>query len=221
MIEEGMTILNIWTKYGKSVILPAIVIVGLTFYFLLSKEAQSPEPILLSTAQEQPIPQQAESQPIEEQLATDLVVDVKGAVKHPGVYPLTTEHRVMDAIQAAGGYTSQADTRFINHAQKLVDELVIYVPKKGEELEEAPQIAITTPATSATSSAQSNSNTVNINTATEAELTTLPGIGPSKAAAILAYREENGQFKTVEDLKNVSGIGEKTFEKLQPLIAVK
>lgn len=218
-IEEGMTILNLWTKYGKSVILPAIIIGGLTLYFLLSKEAQSPEPILLSTAAEQSIPQQTDTQDQQEEQTVQIVVDVKGAVEHPGVYPFTTEDRIIDAISAAGGYTSEADTRFINHAQKLTDELVIYVPKKGEEIEQTPTITATTPST--TQSSQSESDIININTATEAELTTLPGIGPSKAAAILAYREENGQFKTIEDLKNVSGIGDKTFERLQPLISVK
>ena len=147
-----------------------------------------------------------------------IVVDVKGAVVHPGVYPFTTEDRIIDAIRAAGGYTAEADSRAINHAQKLTDELVIYVPQKGEKLDDMPVATTQTPTTS---SNNSNSDTVNINTATENELTTLPGIGPSKAAAIIAYREENGSFQTIDDLKNVSGIGDKTFEQLQQFIAVK
>lgn len=220
------TILNLWTKYGKSVILPAIVILLATLYFLLSKETHSPESIQLSTASEQSLSQQTTEQlnnEVQEELApTSIVVDVKGAVKHPGVYPLTTDNRIIDAIEAAGGYVDKADTRFINHAQKLTDELVIYVPKIGEQMEE-PSVAVTSgPSVSAVGTAgEDKDDVVNLNTATETELMTLSGVGPSKAAAILAYREENGPFKTVEDLKNVSGIGDKTFERLQPFIAVK
>ncbi|MER2000699.1 MAG: helix-hairpin-helix domain-containing protein [Lysinibacillus sp.] len=218
-------ILNIWTKYGKSVILPVIVIGLATLYFLLSKQTQSPEPIHLTTASEQLHSQQTTEQlNSEEQLKDEplqIVVDVKGAVKHPGVYPLTTEHRIIDAIEAAGGYVADADTRFINHAQKLVDEFVIYVPKIGEEME-APPVAVTSgPSSNTSNESKGDTDTVNLNTATESELMTLSGVGPSKAAAIIAYREENGPFQTIEDLKKVSGIGEKTFERLQPYIAVK
>ena len=173
------------------------------------------------TASEQQ-PQEIESQQteqIEQPQPQSIVVDVKGAVQHPGVYPFTTENRIIDAIQAAGGYSEKADTRFINHAQKLSDELVIYVPVIGEGIEQPATVVMSGGTTSTASSGQEE--TVNINSATEAELTTLPGIGPSKAAAIIAYREENGQFASVEDLKNVSGIGDKTFEQLQQLIAVK
>lgn len=216
-------ILNIWTKYGKSVILPAIVIGLATLYFLLSKQTHSPESIHLTTASEQLHSQHTTEQlNSEEQLEEEplqIVVDVKGAVKHPGVYPLTTEHRIIDAIEAAGGYVADADTRFINHAQKLVDEFVIYVPKIGEEME-APPVTVTSGSNSNTSN-EAKGDTVNLNTATESELMTLSGVGPSKAAAIIAYRDENGPFQTIEDLKNVSGIGEKTFERLQPFIAVK
>ena len=216
-------ILNIWTKYGKSVILPAIVIGLATLYFLLSKQTHSPESIHLTTASEQLHSQQTTEQlNSEEQLEEEplqIVVDVKGAVKHPGVYPLTTEHRIIDAIEAAGGYVADADTRFINHAQKLVDEFVIYVPKIGEEME-APPVTVTSGSNSNTSN-EAKGDTVNLNTATESELMTLSGVGPSKAAAIIAYRDENGPFQTIEDLKNVSGIGEKTFERLQPFIVVK
>ena len=213
-------ILDIWTKYGKSVILPAIVCAGFIVYFLLSKDQPSPEPILLTAATEQQTPEQqpTDPQPTEQQ-AQSIVVDVKGAVQHPGVYPFTTEDRIIDAITAAGGYVENADTRSINHAQKLTDELVIYVPKKGEQVEEA--LAPATSAPSSSASGAKNSETVNINTATESELTTLPGIGPSKAAAIIAYRDEHGPFATPQDITNVTGIGDKTFERLEPFIAIK
>lgn len=95
--------------------------------------------------------------------------------------------------------------------------MVIYVPVIGEIIEDHPaETFISTPSSDGSSNVH-----VNINTATEAVMTTLPGIGPSKAQAIIAYRDEHGHFQTVDELKNVTGIGDKTFEKLKELITVK
>ena len=150
-----------------------------------------------------------------------VIVDVKGAVKFPGVYQLTSEERVIDAITYAGGYLEEAETRYINHAQKLLDEMVIYIPKKGESLDEMQSIGEGVHSISFDSnSTPTSGELVNLNTADETALSTLPGIGPSKAQAILAYRDEIGSFKSIEELKNVSGIGEKTFEKLKDSIVV-
>lgn len=139
-----------------------------------------------------------------------IMVDIKGAVQYPGVYRLYENDRVIDAIQMAGGYTDEADSNQINHAAKVADEMVIYVPKKGETIQEV--------ATFVGQASQQGNGKININTATEEDFTKLPGIGPSKARAIIEYREQHGKFKTIEDLKNVSGIGEKTFEKLKEAI---
>lgn len=144
-----------------------------------------------------------------------MLVDVKGAVKHPGLYSLQEGDRLFDAVEKAGGYTDEADTRMLNHAQKLADETVIYVPVHGEE----PPVFETAAAGTGPAS-EAKSALVNINTADEAGFQTLPGIGPSKAAAIVQYREENGAFTEPAALKNVSGIGEKTFEKLQSFITI-
>ena len=148
-----------------------------------------------------------------------VIVDVKGAVKFPGVYELTTQHRIIDAIQLAGGYTDEAETRYINHAQKLQDEMIIYILKKGEDIEQFSIMGQAIQSTVPNSNIEESK--VNINTADETELSTLPGVGPSKAQAIISYRDENGSFQTIEDLKNVSGIGDKTFEKLKEFISVK
>lgn len=213
-------------KYGKRVILPFILLSVLIFYFLYSEEKTTTEDIQLISS----VPQETKIQNhVEEPTKTEsnekVIVDVKGAVKYPGVYELTVNDRVIDAINQAGGYTKNADSSTINHAQKLQDEMVIYVPKKGEDVSEKLQAIQSQPTTiSSTSSggtSSSESLKVNINTANETELTTLSGIGPSKAKAIISYREENGPFKTIEDIKNVSGIGEKTFEKLKDSITVK
>ncbi|WP_025726649.1 helix-hairpin-helix domain-containing protein [Heyndrickxia ginsengihumi] len=152
----------------------------------------------------------------------DIYVDVKGAVNNPGVYKLSGNERVQDAIQDAGGFKKDADQNQVNLAQKVQDEMVVYVPEVGEnQLPTVNSASSSSAAEQGESSLQSSNNLVNINTADETELQTLTGIGPSKAAAIIEYREKNGFFKKVEDLKNVSGIGDKTFEKIQSSITVR
>ena len=149
-----------------------------------------------------------------------IMVDVKGAVKYPGVYSLSEEQRIVDAVEAAGGYTDDANPVLINHAQRLQDEMVIYVPKMGEEPAEVMERIIQ--AGPATGSGSGNTTgKININKAMEAELTQLPGIGPSKAGAIIQHRSEHGNFQVIDDLKKVTGIGDKTFEQLKDLIDVK
>ncbi|MFS0875464.1 helix-hairpin-helix domain-containing protein [Solibacillus isronensis] len=149
-----------------------------------------------------------------------IMVDVKGAVKYPGVYSLSEEQRIVDAVEAAGGYTDDANPVLINHAQRLQDEMVIYVPKMGEEPAEVmEQIIQAGPATG--SGSGNTTGKININKALEAELTQLPGIGPSKAGAIIQHRSEHGNFQVIDDLKKVTGIGDKTFEQLKDLIDVK
>jgi competence protein ComEA len=143
-------------------------------------------------------------------------VDVKGEVLHPGVYEVEDGLRVIDVLALAGGTLQEADLMKINLAAFLKDGQVVYIPKIGEE--ESPwEISDET----AAFGQGKESNQININTATLEELVTLPGIGPSKAQAIISYREEHGAFKDVEELTQVSGIGEKTLEKLIPLVKVK
>ncbi|MEH7124069.1 MULTISPECIES: helix-hairpin-helix domain-containing protein [unclassified Bacillus (in: firmicutes)] len=148
-----------------------------------------------------------------------LYVDVKGAVEKPGVYEAKSNDRVIDIINKAGGLIESADEAKINFAMRVEDEMVIYVPKMGEESEEAVE-ALRGGGSQGASQAK-NDGKVNLNTANEAELQTLTGIGPAKAAAIIEFRETNGPFKAIEDLKSISGIGEKTFEKLRESIKVK
>lgn len=148
-----------------------------------------------------------------------VLVDVKGAVINPGVYEADIDDRVIDLITKAGGLNEDADESQINFAMRVEDEMVLYVPKNGELAEEAAKGPI---GEGVLGSGQSkNDGKVNLNTANEAELQTLPGIGPAKAAAIIEYRETHGPFKVIEDLKSISGIGEKTFVKLKDSIKVK
>lgn len=144
-----------------------------------------------------------------------VTVDVKGAVKKPGVYQLKSSSRVHDALLKAGGMTDEADLKSINQAQKLVDEAVVYVAKVGENV-----VDVTTNTSTSSATSQAKSGLVNLNTATEADFQTISGIGQKRAQDIIAYREANGKFKSVDDLKNVTGIGAKTLEKLKEYVTV-
>lgn len=139
-----------------------------------------------------------------------IFVDIKGEVKKPGVYQMKAGDRVKDAIDAAGGLTAEADSQKVNLAQRVEDQMVIVVPKVGEEAEAIPA--------GATSKEASKEGKVNINTATVEELKTLKGVGEKKSEAIIEYRKKNGSFKTKEDLMKVRGIGKKLFESFEERI---
>ena len=157
----------------------------------------------------------------DEEESDQVTVDIKGAVKNPGVYELRAGARVHEAIQKAGGLTADAEAKSINQAQKLTDEAVIYVAKIGEEGADVTQTGQHQAGASDSAGASGGkSEKVNLNTATEAELQTISGIGQKRASDIIAYRESNGRFKSVDDLKKVSGIGDKTLEKLKEYVTV-
>ncbi len=139
-----------------------------------------------------------------------IFVDIKGAVKKPGIYQMKVGDRVKDALDAAGGLTEEADSQKVNLAKRLEDQMVIVVPKVGEEAEEIPAGETRNEAT--------KEGKVNINTATVEELKTLKGVGEKKAEAIIEYRKKNGSFQTKEDLMKVRGIGKKLFESFQERI---
>lgn len=146
-----------------------------------------------------------------ENASGEVVVHVAGAVSSPGVYTLPADSRVDDAVRAAGA-TADADLSQLNLAQKLADGQKITVPAAGET---------PAPADNAAPSDSSQSGAlVNINTATQEELETLPSIGEVRAQAIIAYREEHGGFRTTDELMEVSGIGEKIFADIAPHITV-
>lgn len=146
-----------------------------------------------------------------------LIVDVSGAVLNPGVYELKEGARVDDAIQAAGGLSEDADTSALNRASLLSDGMKITVPHQGEVAQDSSSAAGSAQVSSGAPTAKS---LININTASSEELQSLSGVGPSTAEAIIADREENGLFASVEDLMRVSGIGEKKFAKIKDSICV-
>ena len=150
----------------------------------------------------------------EEPLEQDLItVDVKGAVKSPGIYDLPVGSRVNDAVQKAGGLTEQADSKSLNLAQKVSDEALVYVPTKGEE-------AASQQTGSGVASSMSKEKKININKASLEELKQVKGLGGKRAQDIIDHREANGKFKSVDELNKVSGIGAKTIEKLKDYVTV-
>lgn len=152
----------------------------------------------------------------------NIVIYICGAVKENKVITLKENSRICDAIDAAGGLTDGADLTNINLASILEDGEKIYIPKKGE-ISQTESIS----SHSQTSSYPNNSSSdlkntkININKATQTELETIPGVGPSTALKIINYREENGKFKNIEDIKNVSGIGDSKYEKIKNYISIK
>ena len=138
-----------------------------------------------------------------------IFVDVKGAVKHPGVFETTKDKRVKDLIEEAGGLLDDADTSTLNLSQKVKDQMIIYVLKHGEK-----------PKQISDSSSSSNTDVININTANKEQLMKISGVGKTKAEAIIAHREKNGDFKKKEDITKVRGIGKSTFEKIKDKIEV-
>lgn len=144
-----------------------------------------------------------------------ITVYVSGEVNKPGLIQIDSNARVSDAITACGNFTPLADKNAINLAQKLSDGTHIQVPTIKNS-------ANTTSSTNNSSNSPNDKSNdlVNINTATKEELDTLPGVGPATAEKILNYRQEHGNFQSIEDLKNVKGIGEAKFNKLQDKISI-
>lgn len=167
--------------------------------------------------------QQKKEEPDKEETTEAMItVYVCGSVKSPSNVTLLADSRVEDAVKLAGGLLADADLNAINMAMKLNDADMIYVPKKGEvvgggEKVSAVSSVLTSKAGSSNSAARGK---LNINKATAAELDTLPGIGPSTAEKIIEYRSSKGSFNSIEELNDVSGIGDKKFEDIKDLITV-
>ena len=150
----------------------------------------------------------------------NIVVHITGAVKKKGILRLPEGSRISDAIEAAGGETKEADLDSINLAYVLEDGQKIYIPSQEDKENNEQKQYITTESGDTTnikenSKIEGENEKVNINTANQSELETLPGIGPSLASRIIEYREQNGKFNSIEELKNVKGIGDAKFEDLK------
>lgn len=163
----------------------------------------------------------------EKQSYETIVVHITGEVKKEGVIYLEKGARIIDAIKEAGGETKQADLSQVNLAYELQDGQKLYIPSKNEKISEyiidesGQSIGESKSSTGLSGNKEDGKNVkVNINTATLEELDNLPGIGPSLAERIIEYREENGKFKSIEDIQNVKGIGESKYNDIKEKIIV-
>ena len=203
-----------WLNQHKKAIILAASAAVFTAIMIFLATGKNKEPV------KQAVPTETENTVVKQEANNDesketILIDIKGAVQHPGVYEMRTGDRVSQAIEKAGGTSEQADEAQVNLAEILQDGTVVYIPKKGEET------AVQQGGGGSVQSDGGKGALVNINTATLEELQGISGVGPSKAEAIIAYREENGRFQTIEDITKVSGIGEKSFEKIKSSITVK
>ena len=214
MFEDYLALLK---KYKSVVALGAILVMAIGAFLVLQQkpEAKTTDfPTVTTTTASQETVEETSSESPESET---ILVDVKGAVQSEGVYELPSTARVNDAVKAAGGFSDLADKKSVNLAQKLSDEAVVYVASQGEN------VSVVQPATSsptAGNTGSENTEKINLNTATVADLTTISGIGEKRANDILAYRDSQGGFTSVDDLNNVSGIGDKTLENIRPYVTV-
>ena len=198
-----------WKVKGSVLFICLIIGMGL---FWMSRQEEEVEEVAPSLSETTILPQEVEDKTT---VSTIIYVDVKGEVYHPGVYQMKAENKVKDLIEAAGGFTPLADDQKLNLAQLLEDQMVIVVPKKGEEVNSELAQAPTSQKKEV-----GKEGKVNINTATVEELKTLKGIGEKKAEAIIEYRKKNGSFKNKEELMKVRGIGKKLYESFQERVIV-
>ncbi|TLQ04968.1 transporter [Pediococcus stilesii] len=236
MMEE------IWEKYQKQIIITAVAVIIVAMFFSIlvgagkggqNQQSESSLDVSSSFSMDRSSSMSngkerrtnSSDPPTKPSKNQKTMVDVKGAVKNPGVYEVKDGMRVIDAVEIAGGMTDSADRKNINMAQQLSDQQVIYVPVKGEMKDTVAQQS-ENKASGGSAAEQNGSGSskstklVNINSATKEELQSLNGVGEKKADQIINFREEQGEFKTIEDLKKVQGIGQKIFESLQDSITV-
>jgi len=197
--------MNFIKKYSLAICLVFIVAIAGIFYLVMNRKPamviEKPGTIIFSADDDENKQTPAADEKIK--------VYVTGAVKNPGVYEISKDMRVDDAIRLAGGPSDEADMMRINLAGFLTDGMQITVPAAGEEIYSGDSAAGIT-----------SDGKVNINTASESQLTTLPGIGAVIAGNIIKYREDNGPFKSTEEIKNVNRIGEATFNNIKDMITV-
>lgn len=240
---------EIWENYKKYILIGAgVLLVGVIIWVVTTKSTQPADAnaLLSSSNETNTASSQSESQmsSVNSTSVTSsssassesnayIYVDVKGAVKHPGIFKVKATMRVDDVINLAGGMDKTADRKHINLAQKLTDQQVVYVPIRGEikgaptgtveaqmDISSAEPTPTDATATSSSGTTAQAAGSVNLNTATKEQLQTLTNIGEKKADQILQYRQAHGKFKSVEELKEVQGIGDKTFETLKSQLSV-
>ncbi len=207
-------------KRGIFLLFPLFVLTACTSRNDMVLELETQDNMQQSEAFSSNAGEEADEQniPETEELPEDIFVHICGAVVNPGVYVLSAGSRIFEGIEAAGGFTGDACEDFVNLAQTLQDGQRVVIPTV-EEAEAVTQDSAYQEQW-LPEETQSADGRVNINTASEQELSAISGIGAGKAAAIVQYRQENGSFSSVEDIMKVSGIKEGTYEKIKDKITI-
>ena len=214
----------------SGVVILMMIIAGVMVYLFGDKKEEVVEDVI----KEEVAVVEPKNEVLKEEKEESITIDIKGEVKTPGVYELPLNSRVIDAINISGGLTNKADTSDINLSKILKDENVIIISNKysnqttkyTKKETSVVNNASTSKDNVVSSNNSSDTNTnktndkVSINTATKEQLMNLNGIGESKANDIIAYRNQNGLFKSIEDIKKVSGIGDKLFDKIKDHITI-
>ena len=208
--------MNYLNKKQKIIVIILITIIGIGIYCYTNAIENTSEEELENVLE---IAQDNTTKETEEK---NIFVHIAGCVQKEGMLELSANCRIADAIEKAGGLTQEADLSDINLAYLLEDGMKIYIPNQNERQENNENAENTAKAENTPSMQIQDTNTkqdvININTATQEELDTLPGIGPATATKIIEYRKEKGKFKQKEEIKEVSGIGEAKYEKIKEYI---
>lgn len=213
-------------RYRKQIIIASTILIFITITSILYI---SNRPKTKLKIKETNIALKKDKKETKDEVIEEYKVDIKGEVVNPGIYTLKSTSRIIDCIELAGGLTENANTTVLNLSKKITDEMVIIIYSKSEvkdfEKTKETEKIVQEKCIKKDENALKNdacitdsvktSGKVSINTATKEELMSLTGIGDSKAEDIIKYREENGLFKTIEDIKNVSGIGDSLFAKIK------
>ncbi len=201
-----------WKENAAVILLVLLIIAGFGYRFAAGWQAGRGEHFTLQTRgnpyiEGERTDESTEERSFGEEAKDSIIIHIVGAVRNPGVYTLQEGDRVLEAVEMSGGFSEDAYGDGVNLAARIYDGQQIYIPREGEEVPPAAFQGTQT-------------QKININTATQIDLETLPGIGPAKAGAIIQDREKNGPFKSVEELTRVTGIGDKTLEGMKDFITI-
>lgn len=207
--EDLKELLILHKETIKKAALPVVVVAALLFFWM----GENDEKVQIKE-NDRPVSEIVEQQSVEETAVDDvkseIYVDISGCVYNPGVYKIKDGTRLFQVVEKAGGLTPEADTDSINQAEEVYDGQKILISSKGNSGENQMSPAVQ----------ESQNGKININTADSLKLQEIPGVGPTTAQKIIDYRQNYGKFKSKEDIVNVSGIGEKTYENIKDYIIV-
>lgn len=206
------------SKYKTAIIIAGVVVVGI-FIFYMTTKTKAYDYSITNEVIENNISEEKEV--VDEEKSKEIIIHITGAVKKEGIVKLKEGSRIVDAIEEAGGLTEEAELKEVNLAYVLKDGQKIYIPKISDvetEITVAEDNGINV--IMDTGMEEPSNTKININTADVNQLSNLSGIGEKMAIKIIEYREANGNFKSIEDIKNVSGIGDSKYESIKNDICI-